>query len=288
MSDITNPPLALDTDADTHIVDVLIEERATQLKQHPRFWRFVQQYLYPVFGYREAINLVDQVQGMSGFDVFQHLSQLLTMNVTVTGLEHLPANGRAVIMPNHPAGIADGIAVFDAIKSVRPDMAFFANRDAVRCQENLEEIIIPVEWMEERRNHSKSKETVRNMLKAFRDERLIVIFASGRLARPTPWGLVERPWLASGVSLAQKYNCPIIPMHIRGHNSVLYYLLWFLNTELKDMTLFRELLNKTGQQYRIQIGEPIQSDVHPEILTPELREFVTKDLKRGNTRFPNA
>ncbi|MEM7098017.1 MAG: 1-acyl-sn-glycerol-3-phosphate acyltransferase [Pseudomonadota bacterium] len=276
----------LDTPAlDTHIVDTLIEERAIKLKQNPRFWRFVQDHLYPVFGYQSAINLVDSVQGMSGYEVFQYLSKLLTMRVDVTGLEHLPKDGRAVVMPNHPAGIADGIAVFDAIKDIRPDMAFFANRDAVRCQPRLDEIIIPVEWMEERRNHAKTKEMVRNMVQAFRDERLIVIFASGRLARPTPIGLIERPWLTTGVGLAQKYQCPIIPMHITGHNSVLYYLLWFLNTELKDMTLFRELLNKTGQRYRIQIGAPINSDTHPEILTPQLRKYVTQELKQGNCTF---
>ena len=169
----------------THIVDELIEERAEKLRSNPRVWAMVQKYMYPVLGYQNAKDLVDDVQGMRGFAVFEHMSNLLQMRITVEGLEHLPANGRAVLMPNHPAGIADGIAVFEAIKKIRPDMTFFANRDAVRCQENLAEIIIPVEWMEERRNHAKSKETVRNMVQAFRDDRLIVIFPSGRLARPT-------------------------------------------------------------------------------------------------------
>ncbi len=268
-----------------HIVDVLIEERATRLKQRPWLWKLVQKHMYPVFGYQTAVALVDLVQGMSGYEVFEHMSQLLTMRVTVEGLEHLPREGRAVLMPNHPAGIADGIAVFDAIKNVRQDMTFFANRDAVRCQERLAEIIIPVEWMEEKRNHAKSKETVRNMLQAFKDERLIVIFASGRLARPTPVGLIEREWLDSGVSLAQRYDCPIIPMHISGHNSLLYYCLWFLNTELKDMTLFRELLNKTNQRYHLRIGAPIHSNLPAEQLTPRLRAFVTRDLKRGRAHF---
>jgi putative hemolysin len=269
----------------THIVDMLIEERATKLRQNPRIWKMVQQYLYPVLGYQQAIALVDEVQGLSGFAVFEHLSKLLNMRVTIEGLEHLPASGRAVLMPNHPAGIADGIAVFDAIKEVRPDMTFFANRDAVRCQENLSEIIIPVEWMEEKRNHAKSKETVRNMINAFREDRLIVIFPSGRLARPTPIGLIERQWLVSGVSLAQKYDCPIVPMHIKGYNSALYYFFWFLNTEIKDMTLFRELLNKSGQRYHIQIGEPVRSDIEATILTPALRKFVTTQLKRGQVKF---
>ncbi len=269
----------------THIVDTLIEERAIKLRQNPRIWKMVQEYLYPVLGYRQAIELVNEVQGLSGFEVFEHLSKLLNMRVTVEGLEHLPQEGRAVLMPNHPAGIADGIAVFDAIKSVRPDMTFFANRDAVRCQENLSQIIIPVEWMEEKRNHAKSKETVRNMVQAFRDDRLIVIFPSGRLARPTPIGLIERPWLVSGVSLAQKYNCPIVPMHIKGYNSALYYFFWFLNTELKDMTLFRELLNKSRQRYHIKIGEPILSDTEATMLTPALRKYVTTQLKHGKITF---
>ncbi len=271
----------------THIVDVLIEERATQLKQRPGLWKLVQKYMYPVLGYRTAIDLVDYVQGMSGYEVFEHLSQLLSMRVTVEGLEHVPEEGRVVLMPNHPAGIADGIAVFDALKDIRPDMTFFANRDAVRCQERLSEIIIPVEWMEEKRNHAKSKETVRNMVQAFKDDRLIVIFASGRLARPTPIGLIEREWLTSGVSLAQRYDCPIIPMHIRGHNSFLYYCLWFLNTELKDMTLFRELLNKSNQRYHLTLGQPVLSETAAEELTPALRRFVTRDLKKGQTQFPS-
>lgn len=268
-----------------HIVDTLIEERAEKLRAHPQLWKWVQAYLYPVLGYHQAVALVDFVQTMSGFEVFEYLSEMLSMQVKVSGTEFIPPSGRAVLMPNHPAGIADGVAVFDAVKEIRPDVAFFANRDAVRCHPGMNEILIPVEWMEQRRSHSKTKETVRNMIQAFRDERLVVIFASGRLARPTPIGLIERPWLSSGVGLAQKYDCPIVPMHISGHNSVLYYLLWFLNTELKDMTLFRELLNKTNQRYEIQIGAPVSSQAHPDTLTPALRNFVTRDLKRGQTDF---
>ena len=268
-----------------HIVDTLIEERAEKLRKRPLLWKWVQTFLYPLLGYREAVALIDFVQTMSGLEVFEHLSDMLGMQVEVNGQEFIPTSGRAVLMPNHPAGIADGVAVFDAVKEVRPDVVFFANRDAVRCHPRMSEILIPVEWMEHRRSHSKTKETVRNMLQAFRDERLVVIFASGRLARPTPLGLIERPWLTSGVGLAQKYECPIVPMHISGHNSFLYYLLWFLNTELKDMTLFRELLNKSNQKYRIQIGAPVRSQAHPDILTPELRSFVTQELKRGRTHF---
>jgi putative hemolysin len=62
-------------------------------------------------------------------------------------------------------------------------------------------------------------------------------------------------------------------------------MLWFVNTELKDMTLFRELLNKTGQQYALQVGEPVFTTSDPEAAARALRKFVTRDLKRGRTHF---
>ena len=268
-----------------HIVDILIEERATKLMKNPRIWSFVQSRLYPYLKYQEAKELIDQVTPMGGRDIFDHLGKLLNLNLKATGLKNIPAAGRAILMPNHPSGIADGVAVYEAIKSVRQDIKFFANRDAVRCAPTLKDIIIPVEWMEHRRDHTKSKETVKSMIQAFKEEKLIVIFASGKLARPTPLGLIERPWLTSGVSLAQKYDCPIVPMHIKASNSFLYYLFWFLNTEIKDMTLFRELLNKVNSRYYIKTGKPISSNEDPETLTPKLRHYVISELKRGNEDF---
>ena len=69
----------------THIVDTLIEERAERLREHPRLWSWVQQYLYPVFGYREAVALVDLVQTMGGYEVFEHISNMLICGFLLKG-----------------------------------------------------------------------------------------------------------------------------------------------------------------------------------------------------------
>ncbi len=268
-----------------HIVDTLIEERASGLMQRPLMWKLVQRYLYPVLGYRQAIELIDGLQHAGGREVFDWLSGKLKLRVESLGLDHLPRSGRVVVIANHPAGIADGIAVYDALKTVRKDIVFFANRDAIRAIPRLNEMIIPVEWMEHRRDHGRNKETVRGMVQAFRSERVVVIFPSGRLAQPTMRGLVERPWMTSGVSIAQRYECPIVPMHVRGFNSALFYLLWFLNTELKDMTLFRELLNKGNQHYRLTVGRSFMPIGDPGQLTDALRDFVTRKLPAGEHSF---
>ncbi|MGA0838879.1 MAG: 1-acyl-sn-glycerol-3-phosphate acyltransferase, partial [Pseudomonadales bacterium] len=285
-----NPPkVAQSEPRSPHIIDQLIEERATGLMRHPRVWRAVQRWLYPRLGHADAVAIVDRLGGASGREVFDWLSQRLAMQVSATGLEHVPAAGRAVVVANHPSGIADGIAVWDTLRRVRQDVVFLANRDAVRALPRLAEIIIPVEWRPDRRDHGRNRETVRALAAAFREERLVVIFPSGRLARPTPRGLVERPWMSAGIAMALRYGCPIVPMHLRGRNSALFYLLWFLNTELKDMTLFRELLNKGGARYEMTIAQPVAPRGEAEALTLALKDFVIQAMPRGARQFnPDA
>ena len=116
------------------------------------------------------------------------------------------------------------------------------------------------------------------MARAFRAQRLVVMFPSGRLARPTWRGLEEREWTTTLANLAQRYRAPVVPTHIRARNSWLYYLLYVLNDELKDMTLFRELLNKQGHSYRISIGPPMPAEGELDDATAAIRRYVLEEL----------
>lgn len=275
-----------------HIVDILIEERAELLMARPLLWSLLKPTILPLLGYRDAIEAVDRVAEMSGLEIFHHVSNQIRMDVRFEGADRVPAVGPAIVMPNHPAGIADGIAVFDALKTVREDLVFFANRDAIRAAPGLADMIIPVEWVNEKRTHERRKETVKSMIRAFRDERLVVIFPSGRLAQPTLKGLKERPWQTTAMNVALKYDVPIYPMHIRGRNSWLYYLFYAIHHELRDMTLFRELFNKGGARYDIALAEPLMpravldaqgGDV--DAMTERLRRFVAEEMPRGERSF---
>ena len=270
----------------SHIVDALIEERATRWRRHPRLWRQVRSWLKPILLYDTAREMADAIAPMAGAETLAYMQRTLAMDVSVTGLENVPKQGLAVATPNHPAGIADGIAVFDALARVRKDITFFANRDAIRVCPGLADCIVPVEWRDAARTRAKTREMLRGIRRAFEGERLVVVFPSGRLARPTPVGLWERPWQATAFALAQKHGARIVPLHVQGHNSLLYYLSWFLSRELKDMTLFREIINKRGGSYRIAIGEAFAPAGEPEALAVALRRFVVRDMRRGAVRFP--
>lgn len=214
--------------------------------------------------------MADTIAQMEAVDVFAHLSELLTLQVTTLGLERVPTSGPVVLVSNHPTGIADGIVLYDAIKSRRTDLAIFANRDAIRINPRLAEMIIPVEWRADFKSRAKSKETIKIASSAFATERVVVLFPSGRLAYWHDGKLTERPWMTSALALARKNKAPIIPMHMGGRNSGLFYFLARVSTELRDMTVFNELLNKKNAEFNVHFGKPIR----PEKLQGDLTELT--------------
>ena len=201
--------------------------------------------------------MADDIAALSGHGAMAYISALLSLDINVTGLENIPKAGGFILAPTHPTGIADGIAVFDLLKEIRPDMAIFANRDALRVARGFKDIIIPVEWRQGEKSHAKSRDTLEMTARAFLSKKAIVLFPSGRIAYWNDGRLTERPWQTSVVSLARRYDFPIVPARITARNSGLFYLLSKYSTELRDMTVFHELLNKTGRAFSITIGRQI-------------------------------
>lgn len=243
--------------ARNHIVDVLIAERAPKLAASPA-WPIMRPLLYSFLDYGKARRMADAIQALPGRAALEHVSNLLSVQVTTARLERIPRTGRAIVVCNHPTGIADGIAVYDALKAIRPDLCFYANSDAHRVAPRLDEVLIPVEWVEAKRTRERTRETLLLTREALEAERCLVIFPSGRLARHQPDGtLCDPPWAPSAVSLARKYETPVVPMHVAGPWSGMFHFFNRFSSELRDVTLFHELLNKQGRAYSLTIGPPI-------------------------------
>lgn len=191
------------------------------------------------------------------------MARLLALDVEATGLENIPRSGPALVVANHPTGIADGIMLWSLLAPIRPDLFFYANCDILRVLPQMETIIAPVEWREEKRSHGKTRETMAYTRKAIDEGRVGVIFPSGRLAKRRGLKLHERPWMASAAMIARKFDLPVIPINIRARNSVLFYLFDLIHPTLRDITLFHETLNKGSQPYRMTVGQPISPGALP-------------------------
>ncbi len=266
--------------SEPHVVDTLIAERGQQVMSSP-WWPFIRPLAYKILRYRQAVDMADTMGQMNAKAVFDYLSGLLELDVTTRGLDRVPAEGPVVLVSNHPTGIADGVVLYDAIKSRRADLAIFANRDAIRINPLLSEMIIPVEWRADFKSRDKTKETLKIAASAFARQKVVVLFPSGRLAYWHQGKLTERPWMTSAIALARKNNVPIIPVHMGGRNSGLFYFLARVSTELRDMTVFNELLNKKNAPFNVHFGRPINPDRlggDLTILSDQLRVHCTETL----------
>lgn len=263
-----------------HIVDILIAERGRKIVRHP-LWPVMRPFLYSLLGYAKAIQFADTVATLAGFQAFDYLSDTLKLDIGVRHAERIPASGGFILVSNHPTGIADGVAVFDLLKTRRPDMMFFANRDAVRVNPRFAEMIIPVEWREEHKTKLKTRETLKLTNAAVGEGKATILFPSGRIAYWADGKLNERPWKTSAVGLARKYDLPILPVHMTARNSGLFYWLAKWSTELRDMTVFHELLNKKGDRFDFVIGQPIEAarlEGDPAEVTRALERHTVFDL----------
>ncbi len=267
--------------APVHIIDELIEERAPHFSGSP-LWPVLRPALYAALGYKKAREMADEVVKRPGADALLYVSDLLALKVEVAGAERIPKSGRLVVVCNHPTGIADGIAMFDAIRPIRPDAIFFANADALRVSPRLGEVVIPVEWVEEKRTREKTRDTLLRAKAAFEEERCVVVFPAGRLAMRNRDGSLQDPvWAPSALSLAKKAGAPVVPIHMQGPWSTLFHFFGGFSQELRDITLFHEMLNKTGKTFKLTVGRPIP----PEALdadavagTLALKTYVEKVL----------
>jgi len=260
VSDASRPP---------HIVDQLIEERAVKLRSSV-IWPAVKAVVYPLLGYGRAVEIADALAPMGGTEAMDWSERFLDLSVAADGLHHVPETGPCVITANHPGGIADGLAVWQALKTRRPDMVFFANRDAIRVCEGLSDIVIPVEWRGQSRSRDKTRETLRQSIEAFKAGRCIVVFPAGRMAK-WDWRslrLTEEAWQVTAVSLARKFSAPIVPLGLKQRMSLMFYALGQIHEELKHMTVFHELLAKRGARYGLKFGAVVEPQDLPEGETP--------------------
>lgn len=272
---------------DAHIVDVLIAERAPHLAASP-VWPLIRPLLYRLLNYRRARDMADAIAPLGGREALEYVSRLLEVRVATKGLERIPGAGRLVIVSNHPTGIADGIAAWDALRDRRPDLCFYANADAHRVVPGFSDVLIPVEWVEEKRTRERTRVTLQRTREALEAERALAIFPAGRLARRATDGiLADPPWMSSALSIARRHGAPVAPVHMTGPWSTLFHAFDRVSKELRDITLFHELLNKRGGQFTLTVGPLIPSarfEGDAEAATLALKTYVETVLPRDPDR----
>jgi len=245
-------------------LDPLIADRAPWLFTGRLHHSLARAILHRLLGYNRTLAIGAALEPLPTPAIMATMAEMLARDVEAQGIENLPREGPALVVANHPTGIADGIILWSIIAAVRPDLFIYANSDILRVLPQMADLIVPVEWRIEKRSHAKTRETLALTKQALEAGRLGVIFPSGRLAKRRGLRLHERDWMPSAAMIARKFDVPVIPVNIRARNSALFYLFDLIHPTLRDITLFHETLNKARQPFRVTVGRPIPAAVLPD------------------------
>lgn len=190
-------------------------------------------------------------------------------------LAHIPRSGAAIVVANHPCGLLEGALFASILSRIRPDTKILANELLAGVPE-IAGAIIPLDVFggSPRRNAL----AVSRCLDHLEAGGLLVIFPAGEVAH-FQWrrrAVADGLWqsgVSRMISLLERRGVAVnvVPAHVTGRNSGLFYAAGLLHPRLRTMLLPRELLNKRGATAEIRIGAPVPGGKLLEIPTDEER-----------------
>lgn len=225
--------------------------------------------------FNEVIRRNSHLRGYAFLDKLLHYFKF-SYQVSNRSINNIPAEGRLIVVANHPIGTLDGLALVKLIRSVRPDVRIVANR-VLNHIEPLESLFFPVEVISEQ---TRLKTWYKDLLTALENEEAIILFPAGEVSRITPKGVRDGKWQSGFLKLARKSRSPVLPIHIQAKNSALFYSLSTLYKPLGTMLLVQEMFNKKNEEIKFRVGAPIpynafaESDATDTELSQRFRKHV--------------
>lgn len=185
------------------------------------------------------------------------------IHIEVNGIENVPLDGGAILALNHPLGGMDGVALIDALKNRRADVALIVN-DLLLNIEQLSNLFVGVNKFG--RNQGSVRQSIKS---AFEKDQALIIFPAGMVTRVHKGQIIEAEWKKTFVSYARLLKRPIVPIYIEGALSKAFYRLnrWRtrlgIKANLEMFLLADEMFKQRNGKISFFIGTPLQPEDLP-------------------------
>lgn len=167
--------------------------------------------------------------------------------------EHIPEHGRCVIVANHPLGAIDALALLQCVGSVRRDVKILAN-DLLLSLDALSDLLLPLRIL----GGKPSSESIAAAEQVLAAEQALIVFPAGEVSRFGWRGVRDARWRRGFLRFAEQMNAPIVPVHLSGRNSALFYGLSRIAPPLGTAMLPREMFARRGRRIEVRVAAPIQ------------------------------
>ncbi|MCG3664716.1 lysophospholipid acyltransferase family protein [Aliarcobacter butzleri] len=238
--------------------------------------------------HEDSINqFLSQNSHLKGFDFVDAVLDYFDFDYTVSSndLQNIPSTGKVIIIANHPLGGLDALCLLKLVGQIRKDVKILAN-DFLVGFEALHSLMIPLDNFKDRQ----SKESIKKIYEALKNEEAIIIFPAGEVSRATPKGVKDPAWNKGFLNFAKNSNSAILPIFLDAKNSKTFYTISLINKTFSTLLLSNEMFNKKSKNINIKIGQIIPSEnITPKGLNKDFLVNLYKKhlyaLKKGKKLF---
>ena len=197
------------------------------------------------YPHAKGFNFIDLVMEYFDFDV----------SLAERDRAQIPSSGRLVIVANHPLGSLDGLALLRLVSHVRRDVKIVANNH-LSVVSALDDLIFPVDNM----GGSTTKTQIKAIHEYLNNEGAVIIFPAGEVSRFGLKGVRDGLWSKGFLRIARTTKSPILPIHVRARNSVLFYLTSLAFKRLSAALLVREMFGQAKKTVPVRVGDLVEPE----------------------------
>lgn len=239
-------------------VEQLIQQKLPPVLHHPVLapWlkRPVSKFLQRLLHAEEIRQFTADYGHLRGLDFVEQVLDYFDYGYSVADRdrEHIPSQGKLVLIANHPIGSLDGVALLKMVAQVRPDVKVVAN-DMLWSLEPLRPMLLPITNMGGKAGRQQLKAIHQHLA----DDKALIIFPAGEVSRLRPKGVRDTRWETGFLRFADRAQAPIIPIHIDGRNSWTFYASSMMYKPLSTLLLVEEMFRQRAGELHFKVGRCI-------------------------------
>lgn len=264
-------------------VDKVIAANLPQLENSPKVKGLVKKGLGYLLHEQEFITFGNTYPHLQGLEFVEQVLDELNFDTRYKPkqIEHIPNEGKLVIVANHPIGSLDALALIKVLSTVRQDLKVVANRMLMSVSA-MHSLLLPVDNL----SGMSKKQELSNIQNHLKGGGALLIFPAGEVSHLGPTGIKDCKWNSGFLRMAKKANCPILPIFIKAKNSPLFYGTSMIYKPLASLLLVTEMFKQRKKSLEFEIGAsiPPESYLIENLKDKEIVNLIRKQLYRLTTK----
>lgn len=237
-------------------VENSLRARLPWLQAYPAAFSRLTSLLKTVTNEQRFNDLLDDSGAAHGLEFVDRMLELLgtSYRIDAGSNDSVPTSGPLVVVANHPLGMQDALALLHWLGSIRPDVRMLAN-DWLAAVPALRTLLLPVDVF-----GGGAGTRPRHLYRALQNGEALIIFPAGEVSRLRRGVVRDATWSDGFARLSFRERAPVLPVHVRAHNSAMFYAVSMLSKPLSTVLLPREATAGPGRVIGLRIGPVTSAD----------------------------